>query len=96
MEHESASPRVYYLVYAALMILLVVTVAVAELELGRWGLLIALLIAMVKAVLVVLYFMHVYYSSRLTWLFAAAGFVWLGILLALTMSDYLSRGWVGG
>jgi cytochrome c oxidase subunit 4 len=86
---------VYYLVYAALMVLLLLTVAVAELGLGVWGVLIALTIAIVKALLVILYFMHLRYSSRLTWLFAACGFAWLGILMVLAISDYLSRSWIG-
>jgi cytochrome c oxidase subunit 4 len=94
MVHHSPSPNVYYLVYLVLMSLLVLTVLVAGLALGPWSVVIALLIAVVKAVLVILYFMHVRYSSRLTWLFAAAGFVWLGIMFVLLMSDYLSRGWV--
>ena len=55
---------------------------------------VALIIAGIKAAVVVLIFMHVKYSSRLTQLIAAAGFFWLGILLVLTMSDYLTRGWL--
>ncbi len=52
-------------------------------------------IATVKAVLVLLYFMHVRYSSRLTWIFVAAGFFWFLILVGFTFSDYASRGWLG-
>jgi cytochrome c oxidase subunit 4 len=55
-----------------------------------------LLIASVKALLVVLFFMHVRWSTRLTWVVAASGFVWLIILFGLTMTDYLTRGWVEG
>lgn len=54
---------------------------------------VALTIAVAKATLVVLYFMHVRYSTRLIWVVVVAGFFWLGILFVLTMSDYLSRGW---
>ena len=56
-----------------------------------WNTAIALSIAVVKGLLVVLFFMHIRYGSRLSWVFAAAGFVWLGIMLTLTMSDYLTR-----
>lgn len=88
--------KIYYQVFAALLALLVLTVAVSFVNLGAFNELIALVIAATKAVLVILFFMHVRTSSRVTWLFVAAGFVWLGILLVLAMADYVSRGWVGG
>lgn len=87
--------RTYYLVFLALMVLLALTVGASFINLGPLNELVALLIAATKAVLVILFFMHVRYSSRVTWLFAAAGFVWLLILVCWTFSDYLSRGWVG-
>jgi cytochrome c oxidase subunit 4 len=93
--HESPGLRIYFLVYAALIILMVLTVAAARFELGVWSEVIALTIAVIKAVLVVLYFMHLRYSSRLIWMFAAAGVIWLFILFLYTFTDYLSRGWVG-
>lgn len=95
MNQPTASLRTYYLVYAALLALLALTVAVAYLELGTLGLALALTIAVIKAVLVILYFMHVRYSNSLIALFALTGFVWLLLLLGLTLNDYLSRGWVG-
>ena len=79
-----------------LLLLLVLTVAVAEFHLGALGIVAALSIAIVKALLVFLYFMHLRYNSRLTWLFAGAGFVWLLIMFSFIMLDYISRGWVGG
>lgn len=88
--------RVYLLVYVALLVLLVATVGAASLP-GHYTLLnnvIALTIAVVKAVLVMLYFMHVRYSTRLTWLWAAAGFFWLVIMFILTLGDYFTRHWV--
>lgn len=95
--HEPTVPlRTYYLVFGALLGLLLLAVALAYWDLGALGVLLALLIATAKALLVILYFMHVRYNSQLTWLFAAAGFAWLAILIGLTLSDYLSRGWVGG
>ena len=84
--------KVYLGVFFALMGLTFLTVYVAYLDLGPWNVFVALAIAVVKALLVVLWFMHVRYSSRLTWMFAAAGFLWLAILFTLTMSDYLTRG----
>lgn len=91
MAHPSV--RVYYVVFAVLLVLLALTVAVAHTDLGRWGFPIALAIASIKAVLIMLYFMHVRYASPLTQLFACAGFVWLAIMLGLSASDYLSRDW---
>jgi cytochrome c oxidase subunit 4 len=82
------------MVLAALMVLLVATVGGAYLPLGHFHLAVAMTIAFVKALLVVLFFMHVLHSNRLTWVFAGAAFVWLGILLALTFNDYLGREWL--
>jgi cytochrome c oxidase subunit 4 len=102
-EHKEhvVPPRVYASVLVALMALLVVTVCVAFFDVDQftrahhlgmgWNTAIALAIAVTKAVLILLFFMHVKYSSKLTSAFAAAGFVWLGIALVLIMSDYLTR-----
>ena len=92
MEHPPQ--RTYYVVFAALVALLAVTVVAAEFDLGRAGFLVAVMIASVKAVLILLYFMHVRYSSHIIWVAVAAGAFWVGILLVLTMSDYLTRGWL--
>lgn len=93
--HEHAmSPRGYFIIYLALLLLLVLTVAVAYLHLGIWSVLLAVTIATVKAILVMLYFMHLRHSSRLIWLFAGLGFGWLGIMIVLIMSDYMSRSWL--
>src|SRR3954453_4251262 len=78
-------------VYVGLMILLILTVIAARLNLGPVSLLIALLIAAVKAGLVILYFMHVRYGSRVTWLFVMAGFLWLSILFTFTFAEYVGR-----
>lgn len=85
--------KVYYAVFAALMVLTVITVLVAFFDFGVLNDVVAMAIAGSKALLVILYFMHVRYGNRLTWIFASAGFVFLAILLAFTLSDYLSRGW---
>ncbi|MDB6111706.1 MAG: oxidase [Pedosphaera sp.] len=84
--------RIYVLVWVALMILLLLTWGAAQFNLGEFNVLTAMTIAVIKMVLVMLYFMHVRYSNRLVWLFAGAGFIWLLINFTLTMSDYATRG----
>jgi cytochrome c oxidase subunit 4 len=86
-------PRVYYTIYAILMVCTYLTWQVAYFDLGAFNTVAALVIAVFKAVLVVLFFMHVRDSPRLTWAVVIGGVFWLVLLLALTMSDYLSRGW---
>jgi cytochrome c oxidase subunit 4 len=81
------------LVWAALIVLTGTTSAVSYLELGRWNIVVALLIAVTKAALVVWIFMGVRYTTTLTRLFVVAGLVWLSIMLLITFSDYTSRGW---
>ena len=91
-----APKSMYYAVFAALLVGTGLTVAAAEVDLGVFNNVVMLLIACTKATLVVLFFMHVRWSSHLTWVVAGAGFVWLLILFGLGMSDYISRGWVPG
>jgi cytochrome c oxidase subunit 4 len=86
--------RTYYTIFAILMFCTYLTWQVAYFDLGPFNTIAALAIAVFKATLVVLFFMHVRYSTRLTWAVVVGGLFWLGILLALTMSDYLSRGWI--
>lgn len=88
---ESSSSTMYYVVYLALLVLLGVTIAVAEFDLGVLNLAAATVIATIKATLIALFFMHVWHSRPLIWLVAAAGIFWLGILLVLTFNDYLTR-----
>jgi len=94
MTEHVASIRSYLLVFAALMVLTAVTVAVAFIDLGVLNDIVALTIAVTKAILVVLIFMHVLHSSRMTKLSIVAGFLWLAILIGLTLTDYLSRGFL--
>lgn len=82
---------VYLVIYIALMVLLAITVTLDFYLVGTIGLLVAMGIAIVKGLLVVLYFMHLRDSSRLTWVFASAAFLWLAIMAGLTLSDYLTR-----
>lgn len=91
---EHTSLGTYFLVYLLLMVGLVATVAVAYLPLGSWNLVVALLIAFTKATLVVLIFMHVLNSPRLTWIAVFAGLIWLSIMLSLMMADYMTRTWI--
>lgn len=85
--------RVYFIVLSLLFVFTVVTVLAAFVELGPLNTPLALSIAIFKASIVVLFFMHVRYNTPLMWVFAGAGFFWLLILLALTMQDYVSRDW---
>lgn len=94
MKEHIVSPKIYYGIFIALTVLTVVTWSIAKVDLGRMNAVVALTIAVIKATLVVLYFMHVRYSSRLTWVFVGAGFFWLAIMVALTLSDYMTRGWL--
>ena len=94
MSEHIIPKKTYYGVFAALMILLAVTVGAAFLRLGSFNVVAALTIAVIKAVIIILYFMHVRYSSRLTWVFVSAGFFWLLILLSLLATDYVSRDWL--
>jgi len=97
MAHNEAtlSPHptitLYVAIFAALMVLLVVTVAVAWIDLGPLNFPLAVAIATTKAVLIILYFMHVRYSRPLTWVMAGASVAWLAILFGLTYSDYWTR-----
>ena len=94
MSDHIISKKVYFGIFAVLMVLLVATYAVAFVDLGAFNIYVAMTIAVIKATLVVLYFMHVRYGTRLTWVVAAAGFVWLGIMVGLTATDYISRDWL--
>jgi cytochrome c oxidase subunit 4 len=85
----------YLAVFAALMVMLVLTVAAAEVDLGALNTPIALTIAIAKMVLVLLYFMHLRWGSRLNWVIVASGFFWLAVMIAGTMDDVISRGWLG-
>lgn len=92
---EHVNPlRAYYVIFATLLLLTLVTVDVAFYNVGLMNLPIALAVATTKATLVILYFMHVRYAPPLVAAFAGAGFVWLLILLGFTLSDFLTRGWL--
>jgi cytochrome c oxidase subunit IV len=95
-EHAHGQPhlvplKIYYGIFAILILMTAITVAVAYVDLGRLNAVAALAIACFKALIVVLYFMHVKYSTRLIKLTVIAGVYWMIILLGLTLSDYLTR-----
>jgi cytochrome c oxidase subunit IV len=94
MSEHIVSKTIYFVIFFTLMILTVATYVVATVDLGRFNAIVALTIAVIKALLVVLYFMHLRYSSRLTWVFVGAGLFWLAIMIVLTLSDYMTRDWV--
>lgn len=81
-------------VFGILLVLLVLTIGAAYMNLGILAIPVALTIATLKAVLILLYFMHVRFRPKLIWVFSGAAIFWLGILLALSMNDYLVRGWI--
>jgi cytochrome c oxidase subunit 4 len=95
MAHHVVPLRTYFLVFATLIALTALTVGASQIDLGRWHLTVGLIFAVAKATLVILFFMHLWYSSRLTWVVAVSGALFLGILIVLTMNDYLTRGWPG-
>lgn len=92
-QHHVVPKRIYYVIFATLMVLTAITVGAAYIDLGAMNAVVALAIACFKATIVVLYFMHVKYSTRLVKLTVIAGLYWMGILFALTFSDYLTRAW---
>jgi cytochrome c oxidase subunit 4 len=94
MSEHILDKKIYFRVFAALMALLGATVVIAYIHLGKLNIIVALTIAVIKMTLIILYFMHVRYSSRLLWVFVGAGFFWLMILFALSFSDFLTRGWL--
>jgi cytochrome c oxidase subunit IV len=96
MSGHVAPKSMYYLVFTALIVGTALTVGVAFLDLGALNNVLMLGIACTKALLVILFFMHVRWSPRLTWLVVASGFFWLLILFGITMTDYLTRGMVPG
>jgi len=94
-EHHIVPVPVYLAVFATLIVLTWVTAYVATVDLGRWNIFVALAIAMFKASIVILFFMHVKYSTKLTKMIVGAGFFWLILLLFLTMADIWTRTWMG-
>jgi cytochrome c oxidase subunit 4 len=95
MSEHIDSIKTYALVFAGLIVLTVVTTAVAFVDLGPFSVVVALIIAVCKMLLVALFFMHIRHSTKLTKLVVVGGLLWLAILLALTMTDIATRGALG-
>jgi cytochrome c oxidase subunit 4 len=102
-EHHVVPLAVYFKVFAALMVLLFLTVGAAVVNFEHYGpqfawlnITVALIIAIIKAMLIFVYFMHLRWSTKLVWLFAGSGFMFLIIMFAFTFADYFTRAWEGG
>ncbi len=91
MSEHIASPKLYVGIFLALMVCTVATVWAAYQDMGPWNIVVALAIATLKAILVVLFFMHAKYSPKRTHLVIICAVFWLGIMLALTLTDYQTR-----
>jgi cytochrome c oxidase subunit 4 len=89
--HSHPTPLLYFGILVALVVGTCATWGIAFIDLGIWNPVVALTIAVIKATLVVLFFMHVYYSSKLTKLTISAGVFWLLIMITMSLSDYLTR-----
>ena len=95
MAERTITTGTYVIVCAVLIVLTVLTVGVSFIPLeGIWHIIIGLTIALCKGALVVLFFMHVLISTRVTWLVILVSCFWLGLLFVLTLADYFSRGMV--
>lgn len=95
MAGHIVSKKIYFVIFFALIALTGLTTVVAFVDLGPLNTVAALAIAVLKATLVVLFFMHMKYNPPLTRIVVVAAFVWLAILLTLTMGDFATRGWTG-
>src|SRR5256885_15553343 len=94
MSETIIAKKIYVSVWLSLLVLLAVTVGVAYIHLGWFNPAAALTIAVIKAMIIILYFMHVRHSPKLVWIFVGAGFFWLAILFTLSMGDYLTRAYL--
>jgi cytochrome c oxidase subunit IV len=83
----------YFMVFGALALGTILTYVASRYDIGWANTPVALLIATTKATLVILFFMHVIHSTRLTWIVVIASFLWLGVMFVLTFADYLTRAW---
>ncbi len=90
-EKPHVTLQTYYVIYFSLLGLVLLTLLAALVDMGRANFLIAMSIAIAKGVLIVLYFMHVRYSPKLTWIFSVAAFLWLVLLVAGLLMDYFTR-----
>ena len=92
-EHHIVGPKTYLLILLVLMVLTATTTGVAFIDLGIWNPIVSIGIACFKAVMVILFFMHIRYSSKVMMLTVGAGFFTFLVLITMTLSDYISRSW---
>jgi cytochrome c oxidase subunit IV len=95
MSEHIVSPKIYVSVFLALLVFTGLTYSIALINLGPFNAIVAITIAMIKSLLVILFFMHVKYSPKMTKVSIISGFFFLLILLGLSMTDYISRPWAG-
>ena len=93
MSEHVVPVRIYVTIFLTLLVMTAATTAISGVDLGPWNTVVAMGIAVFKATLVVLFFMHAKYSPRLTHMVILAGIFWLGLLLLITFSDFATRGW---
>jgi cytochrome c oxidase subunit 4 len=91
--HHIVSPRIYIVILLCLLLGTGLTVWASFIEMGPWNPVVALAIATAKATLVVLYFMHVRYSTKLTWLTVFSAVFMFLVLIGMTLTDYFTRAW---
>ena len=91
--HHRSSLASYFAVFITLMVLTVVTVWVSRINLGDLNTPVAMAIAIVKATVVILWFMHVIHSPRMTWIVVISSFLWLAVMFVVFVADYMTRGW---
>jgi cytochrome c oxidase subunit 4 len=94
MSEHVVPVRIYVVIFVTLLVMTAATTAISGIDMGPWNTVVALAIAVFKASLVVLFFMHAKYSPKLTRVVIFGGVFWLAILLLITFSDFASRGWL--
>ena len=94
MTHQVLPVRLYVLIWAILVALTFTTAYVAFFDMGPFNIVVALTIAVIKMLLVIIWFMHVKQADSLTKLFVVAGFFWMAILIFVTLTDYHTRDWL--
>jgi cytochrome c oxidase subunit 4 len=92
-EHHIVGPKTYAIIFGALLVGTAITIGASYLEMGPWNPVVAILIAVIKATLVVLFFMHIKYSSKLMKLTVGAGLFTFLILVGMSLADYFTRAW---
>ena len=95
MSEKIVTKKTYTLVWVALMCLTGLTAGLSLINLQQWSTVVALLIAVAKSLLVAIFFMHLLYEKeKVVWIWATVGIFWLGILMVMTIADYITRGYL--